>query len=145
VSEAALLTLSWTLYDAGARYADRKTRLAQADSQALDEHQLRRSIATDIGVAIAALRTARENLRISEQAAVLAKRNTEETDILYRQGLARAIELTDANASQYAAEVAVESAKLEMEQAYLGLRQALGVNPIGDELSGNTSANGGAK
>ena len=145
LSESALLTLTWTLYDAGARYADRKTRLAQADSQALDEHQLRRSIATDISVAISALHTARENLQISEQAAVLAKRNTEETEILYRQGLARAIELTDANASQYAAEVAVESAKLDMEQAYLGLRQALGINPVGDELSGKAPSNGGAQ
>jgi outer membrane protein TolC len=132
LSEAALLTLSWTIYDAGARYADRRTRVAQADSQALDERQLRRSIATDIGVAISGLRTARESYRISEVAAATAKLNTEETEILYRQGLARAIEVTDANASRYAAEVAVESAKLTMEQAYLGLRQALGLDPIGE-------------
>ena len=132
LSEAALLTLTWTIYDAGARYADRRTRLAQADSQALDERQLRRSIATDIGVAISDLRTAREDYRISEQAAATAKLNTEETEILYRQGLARAIEVTDANASRYAADVAVESAKLAMEQAYLGLRQALGIDPIGE-------------
>jgi outer membrane protein TolC len=134
-SEAALLTLSWTIYDAGARYADRRTRLAQADSQALDERQLRRSIATDISVAISALRTARKNYLISEDAALTAQRNTEETEILYRQGLARAIEVTDANASRYAAEVAVESAKLAMEQAYLGLRQALGLDPIGESLT----------
>lgn len=135
LSEAGLLTLSWTIYDAGARYADRRTRLAQADSQALDERQLRRSIATDIGVAITELRTARENYRISEEAAATAKLNTEETEILYRQGLARAIEVTDANASRYAADVAVESAKLAMEQAYLGLRQALGIDPVGEGLT----------
>jgi outer membrane protein TolC len=139
-TESAFLTLTWTLYDAGARYADRKTRLAQADSQSLDERQLRRSIATDIAVAIAILRTARENYRLAEVSAAAAKRNTEESEILYRQGLARAIELTDANASRYAAEVAVESAKLQMEQAYLGLRQALGIDPVGDPLSTASSA-----
>ena len=139
-SEAALLTMTWTIYDAGARYADRKTRVAQADSQALDERQLRRSIATDISVAISTLRTARKNYLISEDAAVTAKRNTEETEILYRQGLARAIEVTDASASRYAADVAVESAKLAMEQAYLGLREALGLNPTGEGLAPSVPA-----
>ena len=144
-SGSALVTLTWTIYDAGARYADRKTRLAQADSGALDERQLRRSIATDISVAISALRTARANLRISQDAAAAAQRNSEETAILYRQGLARAIELTDADASQYAAEVAVESAQLDMEQAYLNLRQALGIQPTGDELTAGHSSQGGAQ
>ncbi len=139
-SEAALLTLTWTVYDAGARYADRTTRVAQANSQALNERQLRRSIATDIEVAISDLRTARENYRISEDAAATAKRNTEETEILYRQGLAHAIEVTDANASRYTADVAVESAKLAMEQAYLNLRQALGIDPIGGGLTMGTPA-----
>lgn len=144
-SEAALLTMSWTIYDAGARYADRRTRLAQADSQALDERQLRRSIATDIRVAVSTLRTARKNYLISEDAAATAKRNTEETEILYRQGLARAIEVTDANASRYAADVAVESAKLTMEQAYLGLRQALGLEPIDEGLQRKSSASKGSR
>ena len=76
LSEAALLTMSWTIYDAGVRYADRRTRLAQADSQALDERQLRRSIATDISVAISTLRTARKNYLISEAAAATAKRSS---------------------------------------------------------------------
>lgn len=141
--ETALLTLTWTIYDAGARYADRKTRLAQVDSQALDEHLLVRSIATDVNVAIAALHTARDVYKISEDSVTAAKKNTEETEILYRQGLARAIELTDANASEYDAEVNLETANLAMEQAYLQLRQALGLGPTGDELTSGTS--GGAR
>jgi outer membrane protein TolC len=137
--EQAQLTLTWTIYDAGARYGDRRTRVAQADSQALDELQLRRSIATDVGVALATIKAARESHRISEEAAAAARRNTEETEILYRQGLARAIELTEANAARFQADVDLENAKLTMEQAYLGLRQALGYGPVGDELSGGTS------
>jgi outer membrane protein TolC len=140
--EQALVTLTWTLYDAGARYGDRRTRAAQAESQALDEQQLRRSIATDVGLALVTIRAARESHRISEEAAAAARRSTEETEILYRQGLARAIELTEANASRFQAEVDLETAKLAMEQAYLGLRQALGLDPLGDELGPGTS--GGA-
>ena len=134
--ESALLTLSWTLYDAGVRHAERRTRLAQAESQALDERLLRRSIATGIEVALASLHAARENHRIAIEGVAAARRGTEETEILYRQGLARAIELTDANAAAYAAEVNAESARLNMEQGYLDLRQELGLGPLGDGPKG---------
>ena len=50
------LNLGWEIYDGGARYGDRRTRTAQAESQALDERLLRRSVATDVGVALASLR-----------------------------------------------------------------------------------------
>ncbi len=142
--EQALLTLSWTIYDAGARYGDDRTRGAQADTQALDERALRRSIAVDVGVALSGLRAARDTHRISQEAVVAAKQNTEETEILYRQGLARAIELTDANASRYDAEVSSESARLSMEQAYLALRQAMGLSPVGEDVAGAAVEKGGA-
>lgn len=142
--EQALLTLSWTLYDAGARYGDDRTRNAQAESQALDERALRRSIAVDLGIALSGLRAARDTFRISREAVVAAKRNTDETEILYRQGLARALELTDANATRYDAEVSSETARLSMEQAYLALRQAMGLAPLGDELAAAKAPKGGA-
>jgi outer membrane protein TolC len=129
--ETASVTLSWTIFDAGARYGDNRTRKAQAQSQALDEHLLRRSVATDIAIALASLRAARQTYQINEQAVEAARRNVDETDILYRQGLARAIELTTANGSLYDAQVSLENAKVSMEQAYLDLRQALGLDPIG--------------
>ena len=55
-----------------------------------------------------------------------------ETQILYRQGLARAIELTTANAQRFDAEVTRATAKLAMEQAYLDLRFALGLDAVGE-------------
>lgn len=133
-SGSASLTFTWTIYDAGLRYADRRTRLAQAVSAALDEHALRRSVATDIAIAVAQLRAARAVLQISEQAVATAQKNTDETTILYKQGLAKAIEVTDANATRYDAEVSLATAKLGMEQAYLNLRFALGLGPVSDEL-----------
>jgi outer membrane protein TolC len=145
--ESLQLNLTWTIYDAGVRYADRKTRAAQAESQALDEKQLRRSIATDIGVALASLRAARDSYRISEEAVDAATRNTVETEILYQQGLARALEVSDANGRRFDAEVNRATAKLAMQQAYLDLRYALGLGPLGDELDAGAGAapKGGAQ
>jgi outer membrane protein TolC len=138
--ETVQLTLSWTIYDAGVRYADRKSRTAQAQSQELDEKQLRRSIAVDVGIAQASLKAAREAFRISEEAVDAAKRNTTETEILYAQGLARAIEVSDANGQRFDAEVNRASAKLAMQQAYLDLREALGLGPVGEELEPSKAA-----
>ncbi|MBK6691454.1 MAG: TolC family protein [Myxococcales bacterium] len=128
--ETATLNLVWNIFDAGQRYADRKTRVAQAQSQALDDTLLRRSVETDVALALVTLRTSRELYRVAEEAVVAAQKNSEETEILYRQGLARALELTDANGKRFDAEVARASAKLSMEQAYLELRFALGFDPV---------------
>jgi outer membrane protein TolC len=132
--ETVTLNLTWNIFDQGARYADRRTRLAQAESQQLDEKLLRRSVATDVDLAIIALRTAREAYRIAGEAVSATVRLTEETEILYKQGLARALELTTANSQRFDAEVSRASAKLSMEQAYLELRFALGLGPIDEEL-----------
>lgn len=132
-TQNAQLTLTWQIFDAGVRYADRRTRLAQADSQAFDEALLRRSVETDVGLALASLKAAREALRVAEEAVAAAQQSVEETEILYRQGLARAIELTDANARRFDAEVSRASSKLTMEQAYLELRFALGEGPVDEE------------
>jgi outer membrane protein TolC len=135
VSEAATLTLTWGIFDAGFRYADRRTRVAQAESQALDEALLRRSVETDVALALASLRASREALRISEEAVTAAMQSVDETEILYRQGLARAIELTDANARRFDAEVNRAASRLAMEQAYFELRFALGLGPFDDEVT----------
>jgi outer membrane protein TolC len=137
--ESAQLTLTWVLFDGGARYGDRRTRKAQANSQALDEHQLLRSIATDVNAALAGLRAARQVYAISQNAVENAKKNMEETSILYQQGLGRAIELTEANSTRYDAEVTLETSELGMKRAYLQLRQALGLEAIGPELGGAPS------
>lgn len=130
--ETATLNLSWNIFDAGFRYADKRTRTAQAESQALDESLLRRSIDNEIRVALVSLKAARDAFKVTEEAVTAAQRSTDETEILYRQGLARAIELTDATARRFDAEVTRASAKLTMEQAYLELRFALGLGPVDD-------------
>jgi outer membrane protein TolC len=132
--ETIALTLTWQIFDQGARYADRRTRLAQSESQNLDEKLLRRSVATDVELAVIALHTARDAYRIAGDAIAAATRLTEETELLYQQGLARALELTDANGKRFDAEVNRASAKLSMQQAYLDLRFALGLAPIDEDM-----------
>ncbi len=127
-----LLSLSWTLFDGGARYGDRRTREAQARSTELDEKLLKRGVATEIGLALASLEAARESYRVAGDVLAAATKSGQETEILYKQGLARAIELTTANAQRFDAEVARATAKLQMEQAYLELRFALGVDAVGE-------------
>jgi outer membrane protein TolC len=129
------VNLSWPIFDAGFRYADRRQRLAQTASAELDEKLLRRSVQTDVELALASLRAARESLRAAVEAATAAALNTEETAILYRQGLARSIEVNDANDKQFEAETSRESAKLTMEQAYLDLRNALGFGPLDQDVN----------
>ena len=133
VDEQASLSLSWQVFDAGFRYADRKQRLAQLQSARLDEKLLRRSVQNDIELALATLRAARENYASALLAATAASKNSEETGVLYQQGLARAIEVNDANDKQFEADVTREAAKLSMEQAYLDLRSALGFGPLDQE------------
>jgi hypothetical protein len=60
--------------------------------------------------------------------------------ILYKQGLAKAIEVSDANDRQFDAEVTRESAKFTMEQAYLDLRSALGFGPLDEDVMAAKSA-----
>ncbi len=130
LDEQASLNLSWQIFDAGFRYADRKQRLAQLASARLDEQLLRRSVENDVKLSIAALRSARGNFESAQAAVAAAAKNAEETAILYQQGLARALEVSDANDRQFEAEVTSASAKLSMEQAYLDLRNALGFGPL---------------
>jgi outer membrane protein TolC len=133
LDEQVSVNLNWQLFDAGFRYADRRQRLAQLESARLDEKLLKRSVQNDIELALATLRAARENFASALSAAGAAQKNSEETAVLYQQGLARAIEVNDANDKQFEADVTREAAKLSMEQAYLDLRSALGFGPLDQE------------
>ncbi len=132
-SEVVQLALVWPIFDGGTRYGDRKARVAQAESQDLGARLLRRSIATDVRVAVSSLQAAREAYAIAVESVKIALRNTQETTVLYQQGIARAIEVSDANATRFDAEVSLANAQLNMEQAYVQLRFALGLDPAGTQ------------
>ncbi len=133
-NESASITLTWTIFDAGARYADKHSRDAQADIAELNLRLLARTVDAQVRSGIALLVAAQAAFHSAADGVKVAKQNVEETAILYRQGLATALELVDANDSRFTADVNYASAEFAMAQAYLNLRQALGLDALGTEL-----------
>ncbi|NUP08344.1 MAG: TolC family protein [Polyangiaceae bacterium] len=128
--ESLTLALTWTIFDGGQRYGDRKTLLARTYSIDAQRSLVRRTLSTEIQSSITSLETSRTTYSLAQEAKSAATTNTEETNVLYQQGLARAIEVVDANAEQFDAEVEVESSRIEMARSYLGLRQSMGAQPL---------------
>jgi outer membrane protein TolC len=129
--EQVTATLTWTLYDAGVRYADKHSRDAQAEIADLNSTQLRRGVEAQVRSALALLLSSQAATRAAEDTMKAAQQSVEETSILYKQGLAKAIELVDANDSRFGAEVAFAQAQYGLAQAYMAYRQALGLDALG--------------
>jgi outer membrane protein TolC len=132
--ESLQATLNWTLYDQGVRYADKHSRDATAEIADLNLQQLHRTIDEQVRSTLAILIAAQGAFRVAQDAVTAARQSVDETSILYRQGLAKAIELVDANDTRFTAEINYASAEYGVAQAYLSLRQALGLDPLGTEL-----------
>ena len=126
------LQASWTLFDAGERYADAKSRDAAAAIADLNTQTLVRSIEGDVRSALASLSAAQNALSGAQDAVDASRKSADETAILYRQGLAKAIELVDANEQRFEAEVSYAEAEYAVANAYLALRQAMGFGPLED-------------
>jgi outer membrane protein TolC len=133
-NEFLTLTVSWPLFDAGVRYADKRSRDGLASVADLTVDALVRSVDEQVRGAEATLRAAQAALVGAAQARDAAQKSLGETNTLYKQGLGKAIELVDANASRFLAEVNYATAEYSVALAYLALRQAIGLDPIGTEL-----------
>ena len=79
---------------------------------------------------VAVLVSSQQALAAAQQARDASRQSSVETEILYRQGLAKAIELVNGNSTKFDAEVAVAAAELTVRQAELDLRAALGLFPL---------------
>lgn len=121
------LNLAWSIWDAGIRGADATAREAAARSAELTERALARKVEADVRNAISGLTSARDALKAAEAGVDAARRSAEETTVLYNQGLAKAIELVDANLSRFDAEVSLAGAHLTLRQAEMDVRAALGL------------------
>jgi outer membrane protein TolC len=134
VYDASLrLTLTWTLFDGGERYAERDERLALAAVARLDAQAAQRRASTETKEAMVALIAARIQLESSKETAELARANQRESNELYRQGLSTAFALADASAQLFDAEVVLATARYDMALALLSLRRAYGLDPFGKE------------
>ncbi|HEY1536396.1 MAG TPA: TolC family protein [Polyangiaceae bacterium] len=130
VDTTLAINFNWAIWDGGVRDADADSRNAARISVELQLRALARRVEIDVRVAIAELTAARNSLVAAEQGQNAATRSEEETSVLYKQGLAKAIELVDSNSSKFDAEVAVAAAELGVRQAELDLRAALGLFPL---------------
>jgi outer membrane protein TolC len=134
VSGTVALTASWTIFDAGSRSADARSRDAQAAIADLTARSLARTIDAQVRTAAASLNSAQQALAAAQGAMTASRKSADETAILYHQQLAKAIELLDANEQRFAAEVNFAVARFSVASAYLALRQAMGLDPLGEGL-----------
>lgn len=128
--ESLTLSFSWTIFDAGRRYADQKAQSARTFALETQRALNERTFATDVRVATTNLEAAQESFRYASDASASSRASVDETNELYQQGLARSIEVTDANAEAYAAELEAASSQIEIARSYLELRFSLGLQPL---------------
>ena len=124
------VTLNWPVFDAGLRSAERAERTAVARGAELELDLALRTVEQQIRTAGVRVESEQAALREATAALRAARRNADETNELYRQGLASALELADANQRLFEAEVAEVTARYRMAQAYLALREAGGLDPL---------------
>lgn len=126
------LSFAWPVFDAGVRNAERAQRTAELRGRELELQASLRQVEREMRGAAVQLTTEQAALREAAAALNAARRNADETTALYREGLASALELADANQRLFEAEVAEVTARYRMAVAYLSLREAQGVAPVGE-------------
>ena len=124
-------SFAWPVFDAGLRRADRAERNALVRGAELQLELEQRDVERELRGAAVELISEQAALREAIAALRAARKNAEETNALYREGLASALELADANRQLFEAEVAEVTARFRMAIAYLALREAQGVGPVG--------------
>jgi outer membrane protein TolC len=120
------VTLSWTLFDGGARYAEAAAADADVSAAMLSTDKLRRLIAHQVRSAQTNLEAARKTLAEAVTRAAVARRNSEDVRIRQRAGLASALELADAAVSAFEADSGVVRQRFALRQSQLALLEALG-------------------
>jgi outer membrane protein TolC len=120
------VSFAWPVFDAGLRGADRAERTANVRGAELQLELELRDVERQMRSAAVQLSTEQASLREAAAAVRAARKNADETNILYREGLASALELADATQQLFEAEVAEVTARYRMALAYLSLREASG-------------------
>jgi outer membrane protein TolC len=125
------VSFAWPVFDAGLRGADRAERTANVRGAELQLEFELRDVERQMRGAAVQLTTEQASLREAIAAVRAARKNTDETSILYREGLASALELADATQQLFEAEVAEVTARYRMAVAFLSLREASGGTAAG--------------
>ena len=123
-------SFAWPVFDAGVRSAERAERNALVRGAELELEFERRDVERELRSAAVQLTTEQAALREAIAALRAARKNADETSALYREGLASALELADANRQLFESEVAEVTARYRMVIAYLSWREASGLGPV---------------
>jgi outer membrane protein TolC len=127
---SAGLTATWEIWDGGERAADADAARAEVEIKEAEADRATRLAATELESAVQRLRGAQADIAAATTAAEAANRHADEVAVLYGQGLVRALELTDAGARRFDAEVALVRVKIGMAAAYLDMIAAAGGEPV---------------
>jgi outer membrane protein TolC len=128
------LTAGWNIWDAGVRSADERGRAASAQIADLETVALERTIDAQVRSAALQLTSSQQAVVAARDAVTASQKSAMETAILYHQGLAKAIELVDANEQRFLAEVNLAEAEFTLASAYFALLQAMGRGPLDLEV-----------
>jgi outer membrane protein TolC len=124
------LVATWELWDGGTRAADSRDRAHAVDVAKLEATQVERQARAEVAAAHARLRGAQASIVVAESVGAAAARHAGEVSILYGKGLVRALEVVDAGARKFDADVALVRARVELAVAYLAVVDAAGGDPL---------------
>jgi outer membrane protein TolC len=127
------LTLSWALFDGFSRNGEYREQKSLAYLADLNVQASMRQIDLEVRESLVSLKNQRASLKQANVANEIAKRNAKEIAELYRQGLATALQVADANVRLFEAEVTLVQQRYGLAIAYLNLEAALGLDPFGKE------------
>jgi outer membrane protein TolC len=130
---SAGLDLTWSLFDRGQLWGERRERRALARIAELEAQAAVRRAALQVRTALVALASQQAAIDQAQVAAQVARENAAQTAALYRQGLTSALAVADASARLFEAEVALAREEYGVALAYLDLRSARGLNPVTEE------------
>lgn len=123
---ALSLTARWVLYDRGRRYRQLEERDALAKEAKLMFERALEDARIEVRRALVKLDRSRIALSRAETRAALSRKNVEEVTVRYREGVATAFELADANAQEFDAATELSRARFDLALSVLAIRRATG-------------------
>jgi outer membrane protein TolC len=127
------LSATWELWDGGRRAAEGRARALDVELARIAASAADRKTKNELRAAVARLRGAQDALPPADEVAAAAAKHTDEVGVLYGQGLARALDVVNAGAQRFDAEVALTQARLDLAAAWLELSLAAGMPAPGGE------------
>lgn len=125
--------VTWDIFDAGLRAAERRERRAQASEAELEADVVERAVVSEVRRARVEILSAQDSVKDALLAVEASRRNAEETFELYRQGLRTALEVADAGNRAFDADVSLTRERLALTLAWVDLQVALGSHPLSPE------------